>query len=98
MRYILTYIDKQYIDTIFIVDMIIGFPLLILLAIPFIIDIEGAIPLLVIIGFLWLISFLIPFFVYTKTTTYFFTSICIFMILGRTIAVFINIGYWCSHV
>ena len=99
MRYILTYIDKKFVDGIFIADMIVGFSLLIILTLPFIINIEGATnPLLIIIGILWLVNFILPLFVYSKTTTDFFTTICFFMIFARTISIFGNMGYWFFHV
>ena len=99
MRYILTYIDKKFVDGIFIADMIVGFSLLIILTLPFIINIEGATnPLLIIIGILWLVNFILPLFVYSKTTTDFFTTICVFMIFARTISIFGNMGYWFFHV
>ena len=98
MRYILTYIDKKIFDGIFIADMIVGFSLLIILTLPFIINIKGAFPLLVIIGILWLVNFALPFFVYNNRTTDYFTSICVFMIIARMFSIFGNLGYWCSHV
>ena len=98
MRYILTYIDKKLFDGIFIADMIVGFSLLIILTLPFIINIKGAFPLLIIIGILWLVNFALPFFVYNNRTTDYFTSICVFMIIARMFSIFGNLGYWCSHV
>ena len=98
MRYILTYIDKKIFDGIFIADIIVGFSLLIILTLPFIIYIKDAFPWLIIIGILWLVNFALPFFVYNNRTTDYFTSICLFMIIARMFSIFANIVYWCSHV
>ena len=98
MRYILTYIDKQLFDGIFIADMIVGFSLLIILTLPFIKYINGTCLWILILGILWIVNFVLPFFVYSNRTTDYFTSICLFMIVVRMFSIFANIVYWCSHL
>ena len=97
-RLILTYLDKQYVDTAFILDLIFGILLLSSLTINLFLQ-RGKLLVLFIINVLLLfINFIIPFFEYLNVRYTDFKTICTYMIIIRMFINFANDGFFLFRI
>ena len=93
IRIILSYIDKQQIDPIFIADIIISIVLILSLTLNVILtDKISKFIFLVLIGLLWLANFAIPLFAYKNYVRKDYYGINMFLIIFRIFALFAFIG------
>ena len=91
-RLILTYLDKKYADTVFILDLIFGFLLLSSLTVSLFLQRGKIFVFFIIYVILWFQNFIVAFLEYLNASSTDFKAICIYMIIVRMFIMFGNFG------